>query len=141
MKIDQALYALLTGAAGVSAYVSTRVYPGFVPEAQTAAMLKSPTALSCISYDLVSSGDEMTHSGGTGLFTSELQITAMDPDYATVRGMVNAIRAALQSSAAVWGTLPVYRTETAAAVPIEYRDDIGLHMGTVSVTVLHAKET
>lgn len=141
MTVDQAVFAYLTGKPEVSALIGSRLFPGYIPPKEASEMIARPGKVPCMTYDVAASGDEMTNSGPTGLFTSTLQLSVVDGDYATVRTVAKAVRLALLDPVQVWGTLRVYRVDVDPAIPVDYNDDLRLNMGTVSVHVQHAKET
>ena len=67
MAIEAALYSLLTGNAGVSALLSTRIYPERHPA-------EAPT-LPAAAYQVISTERDYHHSGQSAIATPRIQIT------------------------------------------------------------------
>lgn len=86
MSAETLLYAALSGAAGVTALVSTRIYPNVRPQ---------DSAVPCIVYDR--SGTQVIQSiGGAVLATvASMDVTAISATRAECESVANAAQSAL----------------------------------------------
>lgn len=88
ITIEQGLYHFLTNTAGITALVSTRIYPNKLPQTVT---------LPAITYQRISTPRIHTHdtSGKTGTAHPRFQFDAWGTSYASCKAVADAIRAAL----------------------------------------------
>lgn len=84
--IEEALRAILTANAGVTAIVSTRVYPVVIPQAAT---------LPAVAYQRISATREHNLGGPGGLTRVRFQLTMAAATYAAMKALANAVRVAL----------------------------------------------
>ena len=89
MSIESELYDTLSGAAGVTALVSTRIYPNLVPE---------NTANPCIDYSLISGTRFHTLMGQNDMRRGVVQISCHADTYAGAKAVADAVIAALQGN-------------------------------------------
>jgi len=64
--IESVIYSRLSGYAGLTALVGTRIYPNFVPQ---------NTAAPCVSFQLVASVEPQAMGAGTGVIRSRFQFS------------------------------------------------------------------
>lgn len=89
MSAETELYAVLTAASGLTALVSTRIYPDILPE---------ETALPAVVYTRTGTQTITTiHGGNMGEF-ADLQINAWGKTRASAAAVADQIDAALQSA-------------------------------------------
>jgi len=84
--IEEGLYARLSGTAGVTALVSTRIYPMAIPQDIT---------LPAIAYQRISGLRIPEHDGPSGLATGRVQFTCQGTSYSSAKAVATAVRAAL----------------------------------------------
>ena len=87
MSAEAAIYAQLSGDAGVTALVGARIYAQRLPQRPT---------LPALSYTSISKIRPQAMGVATGLSETRVQVDAWATDYATVRGLADAVRAALE---------------------------------------------
>lgn len=92
--MEEGLYSLLTGDAGVSALVSTRVYPLAVPQ---------QVDLPAVAYQRISGPRLLAHDGPTGLAEARVQVTCHAATYIAAKGLADAVRAAVDGYAGTTG--------------------------------------
>lgn len=94
MTIEEALYYHLVNTAGVSALISTRLYPNVIPEdvAQPAA-----------TYQRISSMPILDHGGPSGMETARIQITCRATTYAVAKSVAKAVKTALDGFSGTMG--------------------------------------
>jgi hypothetical protein len=86
--LEEALVLQLQNDAGVSALVSTRIYPLVVPQDAT---------LPAIAYQRISGPRAYSHSGPTGAVQARMQITSVASDYSGAKALSAAVRSAMRS--------------------------------------------
>jgi len=86
MAIETALYSILSSDSGVSAIISTRIYPRIVPQL---------ASLPALSYQQISGPREHTMSGPAGMVKSRWQINCVVESYSALRALADAVRKAL----------------------------------------------
>ncbi len=91
MSMMTALIQHLLGNAGVSALVSTRVYPERLPDSTT----ETPNTMPLVTCELVDEPLVTTHGGQT-LFKAQVQVDAWGGSYKSSQDTANAVFAALQ---------------------------------------------
>ena len=120
MRLGTLLYSKLTGDSGVSALVSTRVYPVLMPQ--------SPT-LPAVSYQRISNTEQ---DGTSTLRETRYQVDCWDDGYEGVQALADAVKSALEEwmdtdqspsvkMCRVIGELDDYEAETGL-----YRDSIDI---------------
>lgn len=87
MSIETDLYSTLSGAAGVTALVSTRIYANLVPENAT-----NP----CIDYALIAGTRLHTLIGQNDMERKLIQISCHGNTHASAKAVAEAVLAALQ---------------------------------------------
>ena len=97
ITIEEGLVYHLGHAAGVTALVSTRVYGSRIPQGAT---------LPCITVSRISTPRTITHdtSGSAGTAHARMQIDAWGELEATVKGITDAVRAALNGYRGTMGS-------------------------------------
>ena len=83
------LYTALTGHAGLSALVGTRVFPVILPQNVT---------LPAVRYQRITGGQVTAHSGYTGLENPRYQIDAWANTFDAARAIAKQIRLAMTSA-------------------------------------------
>ena len=86
MSVERALYALLTGDAGVSALIGARLYPVIAPLG---------TAAPYATYQRISARRVRSLTQRSGLSFARIQVDALATTYAGARGLADAIRTTL----------------------------------------------
>jgi len=89
MTIETDLYTTLSGNAGLSALVSTRIYPNLVPP---------NTANPCIDYSTVAESRVDTLAGISDMRRSMIQISCHADTYASAKGVAEAVFSALDGN-------------------------------------------
>lgn len=84
--IEEAIYSHLIADAGVSALVSSRVYPLTIPQ---------DIALPAIAYQRISGPRTHYHAGPSPVAQGRYQITCQAETYSASKGLANAVRSAL----------------------------------------------
>lgn len=87
MSVETVLFSRLSGFAGLSALVSTRVYPNLIPQNST---------LPVVSYQRISTTRESAMGDDTGVARARFQLDAFAATYLNVRAVAEQVRAALQ---------------------------------------------
>ena len=103
MSIETALYATLSAASGVTALVSTRIYPNLVPE---------DTANPCIEYSLISGTKLHTLAGSNDMRRAVIQISCHADTYASAKAVADAVIAALQGNGYQQSSFEFYDSDT-----------------------------
>ena len=94
MRIEAALYTLLSGDSGVSALVSTRIFPHQAPQGG---------ALPFLVYQRISTPRDYSQSGPSLLVWPRFQITAVAATFDGARALAHALRAALSGYSGTMG--------------------------------------
>lgn len=84
MTIGVKIYTALSGASGIAALVSTRIYPLVLPQSVT---------YPAISYQRISNSPQQ---GSTALRSTRYQINCWALTYAAAQGLATAVKAALE---------------------------------------------
>ncbi len=84
--IEQVVYELLSGDGTLSGLVGTRITPNLVPQG---------SSMPAVSYTQTSGLREQVMTGPVGLVNSRWQINCWGLSYASVRGVANAVREAI----------------------------------------------
>lgn len=98
MSIETGIYAVLTGDAGVSALVGTRIYPLVVPQ---------DASLPAIAYQRVSGGPTYTQDGDANLTPARFQFTCLGSSYSQAKAVATAVRAAISGASGTWDDVTV----------------------------------
>lgn len=114
MSVESDVYTAITGDAGMSALIGTRLYPGVIPQQAT-----YPAA----AYFVVSEVPAASH----GCVEVRVQVSLFATTYAGVVALRSALVSLIES-------VSHWRYETG---PDNYEDDLSLHMKPVDVIVLH----
>lgn len=98
MTIEEGLYDFLSTDGGISALVSTRVYPGTLPQNWTAP---------AISYQRISGNRVRNLSGPAGRAAPRIQIDCWADSYSGSKALATAVRSAMDGYAGLMGTTTV----------------------------------
>jgi hypothetical protein len=98
MSLEDGLYTYLGANAGVSALVSTRIYPVVLPEGK---------ALPALVFQRISSDRHYHLSGYSQLCYARMQITSLATTPEGARGLAEAVRNALDAYAGAMGSTTV----------------------------------
>ena len=98
MTIEEGLYSYLSTNVGVSALVSTRIYPGTLPQNWTAP---------AISFQRISGVRLRRLSGPVGRATPRIQIDCWADSYSGAKALAEAVRSAMDGYAGLMGTTTV----------------------------------
>lgn len=82
MTIEEAIYARITAALG--ALIGTRCYPLVIPQ---------DASLPAVTYQIISSAPQITHSGSAGIVETRVQFTIAADEYAQTKAVDLALRA------------------------------------------------
>lgn len=88
--ISDSIYRHLTQDAGVSALVSTRVYPVVIPQNK-----RGDTDMPCLSFSIDTNERQVRFSGSDTLVSGFLNIDCFSDDYDEVQSLAAALRSAL----------------------------------------------
>ena len=86
MPIESALYSKLAATSGVTALVSTRIYPNAIPQ---------NASLPAIAYQVISTDRNYRHAGQSNVALPRIQITVEASSYSSAVAVCAAVRAAL----------------------------------------------
>jgi hypothetical protein len=86
MAIETTLVTLITGTAGVSALIGTRMYPRLMPDNAT---------LPCVVYDEMNTRTEVRADGDTGLRVGRYKLHYWDRSYGGIKAGKAALLAAI----------------------------------------------
>lgn len=87
--IEQAIYTILTGHAGLSALIGDRAYPVILPQG---------TTLPAITFKRNDTSREYSHDGFSGLATPTFEITVWEPKPLTAKQIAAQVRAAMNAA-------------------------------------------
>lgn len=94
MTIEEALYAELAAYSGLSALVSTRIYPMRLPQDST---------LPAVVYYRMSAGRENDFTGATGLAHPTFRVITWAEEYKEAHTVGTQVRKALDGNSSQWG--------------------------------------
>jgi hypothetical protein len=97
--IEKGLHTFLTGTAAISALVSARVYPVWLPQ--------SPT-LPCLTYQRISGSRVRSLTGPSSLAHPRIQIDCWAATYDGAKTLAEAVRVALDGYSGLMGTVEVF---------------------------------
>jgi hypothetical protein len=131
--IEEAVYAILKAASGVTALVggssSPRIYPNVVPQ---------DAGLPAIAYQRISSYRKATHGAPASLARPRIQVTMLAESYSQVKGVAAAVREALDGYVGTAGGVGVQ-----AALSEDETDEFGnsnnLHVVRQDWMIWHAE--
>jgi len=103
MSIETDLYSTLSGAAGVTALVSTRIYPGVVPESASKP---------CIEYSTVIGTRDATLSGVGNPDHKMIQINCHANTYTSAKSVASAVYSALEGNGYQESEVDIYDSQT-----------------------------
>lgn len=107
MLIEEALFSYLSTNAGVSALVSTRIYPMTIPQDK---------ALPAVAYQRVGGLRVLAHDNSAKLAGGRWQFTCQAESYDTAKDVAAAIRAALHGYRGLMGGVSGVQVDGAQAV-------------------------
>lgn len=128
LTVEQVLVQELMDTAGVTALVSTRIYPQAAPQG---------TSTAYVTYELVASNPYQDLSGAAGLTWARVSFLCHAPSYSTAKGTAAAIRTALE------GRRGTIQSTTIKAILQEEEADAGfdeetrMHVVAVDFRVLY----
>jgi len=128
MRAEKVIKTLLGNAAGVTALVAQRVYPGVVPQG---------TALPAISYEHVSTVPLPTLTIGTNLVRTRIEVTAVAKTYAAQKSLLEEIRKALDYQRGTVAGVEVVSIMRDSSGPDLRDDDSGLFWQSTDFMVVH----
>lgn len=119
MSADAVIYSLLSGAAGVTALVSTRIYPAVAPEG---------TAMPLIAFELVSSVrmPRIDAQAADHLVRARVQVNLLAVGYAGIKALRAAVVAACQFQRGTIASVTVVSVLPDGDGPITFDSDLGL---------------
>lgn len=121
MSVQNDLYTALSGDAGLSALVGTRIYPVRVPQ--------SP-AYPLVSYMRVSNSHVNSLSGSSGLDNSRYQFDVYSDTYASANSVADAIIAAM-------ATATTYKSILLSRIDLDHDLDVDKYRITIDFSVWH----
>lgn len=127
---EEALYARMSGYAGLTALVSTRVYPVKLPQDCT---------YPAVTYQRISTIREVAHGADPGIARTRLQVTSAATTYSGVKAVTAQVRAALQRYDDAAASVAVLDTFLENEVDLfsEEEDDAGVYLVAQDFTVIH----
>lgn len=132
MSAEKVTHALLSGAAGVTSVVGTRIFPVLMPE-------KQPTP--ALVYDLVTSVriGALDAYAPTHLTRSRVQINVLSADHATSATLRDAVVQAMQFERGSIGGVTVHSVIPAEPLdgPVIYDKDLRLYMRPLDFFITH----
>ena len=130
MNAEKVVYTLLSSAAGVTAHVSTRIYPSDLPQ---------QIAVPAIVYRHVDTVDRPTihGDGGSQLVQSRISVIALANDYAKIKGIHEAVKDAMRYQYGVIAGVQVATITRDIAGPDIFDPDIERHEQGVDYLIVH----
>ena len=98
MPIESALYSKLAATSGVTALVSTRIYPNAIPQ---------NASLPAIAYQVISTDRNYRQAGQSNVALPRIQITVEAVSYSSMVAVCAAVRAALSGYKGTVGTVVI----------------------------------
>ncbi len=129
MTIESVIYSQLTGFAGLTALVSTRVYPLPAPQNVTAPF---------VTYQRISAIRYPGMGSDAGLVSSRFQFDVITTTYSSMRTVMEQLRLSLQRFRSDITTPPVIDTFIENELDL-YEDENDLHHGVLDA-LLHYQE-
>ena len=130
MNAEKVVYALLSADAGVTAIVSTRIYPSDLPQ---------QIAVPAIVYRHVDTVDRPTihGDGGSQLVQTRISVIAIANDYATVKSINEAVKDAMRYRFGSIAGVQVATITRDIAGPDLFDPDLERHEQGVDYLVVH----
>jgi len=125
MRLEEALYAHLSGDADVAALVGDRIYPLLVPQ---------DADLPALAYQRISGVPIYAHDGPPGLARARVQITCLGRSYSEAKDLAARVRAALSGYRGTMGGAG--GVEVGAAFIENHRDELAEAFGPAPVARL-----
>jgi hypothetical protein len=97
-RVEAALYSILSGTAAVTAQVSTRIYPSFLPQ---------DTALPALTYFRVSTIREEAMNIDPGRATARFQVSVWTTSAYSAGTIADVVRTALHRTIGVYGGVTI----------------------------------
>ena len=125
--IEAALFAVVTGDAGVAALIGTRLYPGHLPQ--------NPT-YEAMTYRRVNTGRPHAHDGPGDLAKARFQFSCFGATYSAARTLANTLRTAIDGYK---GTVAGVRIDGILFIDEQdaYEDETGVYMLPIDFRVIH----
>lgn len=96
--VEKAVYAILSANAGVTALISTRIYPTVIPQ---------DVALPAVAYQRISTRPLHTQGNPATIARIRVQTTALATTYAQAKSVAAAVKAALNGYRGTSGNITV----------------------------------
>ena len=130
MNAEKVVYSLLSGAAGVTALVSTRIYPSDLPQ---------QIAVPAIVYRHIDTVDRPTihGDGGAQLVQSRISVIALANDYSAIKAIHEAVKDALRYQYGVIAGVQVATITRDIVGPDLFDPDLERHEQGVDYLVVH----
>jgi hypothetical protein len=130
MSASKVVYALLSGAGGVTSIVNDRIYPVDVP-------LGKPMPV--ITYEPISARrtGAIDAYAPTHLTVARMQINPVAKDYPQLLQMLEAIKAALQFQRGVIGGVTVHSVLHDGEGPVQFDQQLGTYIQPIDFLVTH----
>lgn len=126
--IDEALYSLLIAYAGLTALVSTRIYPMHLPQQPT---------LPAVSYQRISSGRRDVHHGGiTAVAETIFQVSCWATTLKSAKDIAAAVRTRMHGYNGTVGSVKIFSSRVINEVDL-YDPETNVYHVPVDVAVLH----
>ena len=130
MNAEKVVYALLSADAGVTAIVSTRIYPSELPQ---------QIAVPAIVYRHIDTVDRPTihGDGGAQLVQSRISVIALANDYSAIKAIHEAVKAAMRYQHGTIAGVQVATITRDIAGPDLFDPDLERHEQGVDYLVVH----
>lgn len=127
--IEAALYSRLTGFAGLSALVSTRVYPATAPQDPTFPL---------IVYNRISGSRFESLAGSSGLARPRFQFDVYATTYSSAKAVAEQIRLALQGFRGTVASVDIQAVNYNGDSD-NYEEDSELYVVSLDFEIIHAE--
>jgi len=132
ITIEEGLTAHLKANAGLTALISTRVYPGFISQTST---------LPCLTYQRISTPRIITHdtSGASGTAHPRFQFDAWAETNTSAKAIIDAVRAALNGYKGTMGTVNLVTVQASLTDDerYEYSPEVKIHRYSADYIIWH----
>lgn len=118
MSIDSAIYTRLSGFAGLSALVGTRIYPPPLPQI---------TTYPAVSYLQISAVRDYVMGNQSGLVHARFEINSWATTTITARSVAEQVRLALSNYHGTSDSVVINWTEMVSPETVFYEDETKLH--------------
>lgn len=125
--IEQALYTILSGHAGLTALVGSRIYPLILPQ--------SPL-LPAVIYQRVDAAREGTHDGPSGLAHPLFQLSCWALDFDQARAVVAQVRLALDGYTGTVGGVEIEAIQSGHEDD-QYEQDTKIYHSSIDFDIWH----